>query len=261
MSDGKVYIIGAGPGDPELITLKGCQAIAAADVVFFDRTMKEVMAPHCRAGAEQIEVADTITDDATTLDKLNARIVEHARAGKTVAVVQEGDPFIFGLGAEVALAAAHARIAFEVVPGITAAIAAAAYAGIPLTFRGYSSTLAFATGHTDLNKKYTDVDWQKVATGVSTLVFFMGLSNLSMIVQKMIEHGRDPRTPTAIVSCGTTAAQTTAVATLEEIAAQVERGQIEVRVPAIIIIGDVVGLADELCWFGGNHRAGNAGQE
>jgi uroporphyrinogen III methyltransferase/synthase len=256
MSNGTVYIIGAGPGDPELITLKACTCIKAADVVFHDATMAAVMAPHCRPDAERIEIADTITDDPELLDKLNARIIARAKSGETVAVVQEGDPFIFGLGAEIALAVAGESIPFVVVPGITAAIAAAAYAGIPLTYRGYSSTLAFATGHTDLNKKYTDVDWQKVATGVSTLVFFMGLTNLPMIVQKMIEHGRDPRTPTAIVSCGTTAEQTTLTATLEEIAARVEEGTIEVKVPAIIIIGDVVGLADELDWFSGNHRSG-----
>jgi uroporphyrinogen III methyltransferase/synthase len=256
MKAGTVYIIGAGPGDPELITLKGCACIAKADVIFFDSTMKAVMAPHSRSGAEQVEVSETIADNPRLLEELNTRIISHARSGATVAVVQEGDPFIFGLGAEVAMAVAGAGIPFEVVPGITAAIAAAAYAGIPLTYRGYSSTLAFATGHTDLNKQYTDVDWQKVATGVSTLVFFMGLSNLRKIVQKMIEHGRDPRTPAAIVSCGTTAEQTTLLSTLEEIAARADEGALEVKVPAIIVIGDVVGLADELQWFGGEIRQG-----
>ncbi|MCX7846627.1 MAG: uroporphyrinogen-III C-methyltransferase [bacterium] len=246
---GCVYIIGAGPGDPELITIKGFKALRKCSIVFYDATVAQYIIDHCRPDAERVRLEETLTDNPALMEEVNARIIAAAQAGHTVGLVQEGDPFIFGLGAETARAAARHQIPFYVIPGITSAIAAAAYAGIPLTYRGYSSTVAFATGHTDLNKKYTDVDWAKVATGVSTLVVFMGLDNLRMIVQKMIEHGRDPRTPTAIVCCGTTPQQHTIAATLGEIARRVEENELAIRMPAIIIIGDVVGLHEELRWF------------
>jgi len=249
MTIGFVYIIGAGPGDPELITVKGINCLKKCDVVFYDASVESSLAKQAGANAELIKVSETITNNPLLLDELNKHIIKFAKEGKTVGVLQEGDPFIFGLGAEIARAVVSENINFAVVPGITSAIAAAAYAGIPLTFRGYSSTLAFATGHTDLNKKYTDVDWEKVAAGVSTLVFFMGLDNLDMIVKKLIENGRDPRTPLAIVSCGTTAEQETLSSTLGEIAELIEKENIKVKVPAIIVIGDVVGLRNELNWF------------
>lgn len=248
-SPGCVYIIGAGPGDPELITVKGFKALRKCTVVFYDATVAQYIIDHCRRDAQLIRMEETLTDNPALMDEMNARIIAAAKAGHTVGVLQEGDPFIFGLGAETAREAARHHIPFYVIPGITSAIAAAAYAGIPLTYRGYSSTVAFATGHTDLNKKYTDVDWAKVATGIATLVVFMGLDNLRMIVQKMIEHGRDPRTPTAIVCCGTTPEQHTIAATLGEIARRVAEDELHVKMPAIIIIGDVVGLRDELNWF------------
>ncbi len=249
MNTGFVYIIGAGPGDPELITVKGINCLKKCDVVFYDASVESSLTKQAGSDAELIKVSETITNNPLLLDELNKHIIKFAKEGKTVGVLQEGDPFIFGLGAEIARAVVSENINFAVVPGITSAIAAAAYAGIPLTFRGYSSTLAFATGHTDLNKKYTDVDWEKVAAGVSTLVFFMGLDNLDMIVKKLIENGRDPRTPLAIVSCGTTAEQETLSSTLGEIAELIEKENIKVKVPAIIVIGDVVGLRDELNWF------------
>ena len=248
-SKGFVYIIGAGPGDPELITVKGINCLKKCDVVFYDATVENSLTKQAGSAAELIKVSETITNNPLLLDELNKHIIKFAKEGKTVGVLQEGDPFIFGLGAEIARAVVSENINFAVVPGITSAIAAAAYAGIPLTFRGYSSTLAFATGHTDLNKKYTDVDWEKVAAGVSTLVFFMGLDNLNMIVKKLIENGRDPRMPLAIVSCGTTAEQETLSSTLGEIAELIEKENIKVKVPAIIVIGDVVGLRNELNWF------------
>ena len=249
MTTGFVYIIGAGPGDPELITIKGINCLKKCDVVFYDASVDSSLTNQAGPNIELIKVSETITNNPSLLDELNEQIIKFAKEGKTVGVLQEGDPFIFGLGAEIARAAINENIKFAVVPGITSAIAAAAYAGIPLTFRGYSSTLAFATGHTDLNKKYTDMDWEKVAAGVSTLVFFMGLDNLDMIVKKLTENGRDPRTPLAIVSCGTTDEQETLSSTLGEIADLIEKENIKVKVPAIIIIGDVVGLRDELNWF------------
>jgi len=249
MAAGLLYIIGAGPGDPELITVKALKCIAVCDVIFHDATVDQSLFKDCPSTTELISISESIADNPVLPDELNKQILNKLKEGHTVGVVQEGDPFIFGLGAEIARAAAREGIAFKLVPGITSAIAAAAYAGIPLTYRGYSSTLGFATGHTDLNKKYADVDWQKVATGVSTLVFFMGVGNLKMIVDKMIEHGRDPRTPAAIISCGTHHDQETLAGTLGEIAGMVDRNAITVKVPAIIVIGDVVGLRDELNWF------------
>jgi len=249
---GVVYIIGAGPGDPELFTFKGAKCLSECDVIFYDTTIHPMLLEKCNSETIKICVSETITDNPELLNDLNSQIVKNAASGKNVGVLQEGDPFIFGLGAEIARAAAKAEVKFKIIPGITSAIAAAAYAGIPLTYRGYSSTLAFATGHTDLNKKYTDVDWSRVATGVSTMVFFMGLTNLEMIVKKMIEHGRNPRTPIGIVSCGTTTQQETITSTLEEISAQIEDDNIKIKVPAIIIVGDVVGLRDELNWFESN---------
>jgi len=227
MKTGFVYIIGAGPGDPELITVKGINCLKKCNVVFYDASVESSLAEQAGPNAELIKISETITNNPSLLDELNEQIIKFAKDGKTVGVLQEGDPFIFGLGAEIARAAVNQKIKFAVVPGITSAIAAAAYAGIPLTFRGYSSTLAFATGHTDLNKKYTDVDWEKVACGVSTMVFFMGLDNL----------------------CGTTDEQETLSSTLGEIAEMIKEKNIKVKVPAIIVIGDVVGLRDELNWF------------
>jgi len=249
MNTGFVYIIGAGPGDPELITVKGINCLKKCNVVFYDASVESSLAEQAGANAELIKISETITNNPSLLDELNEQIIKFAKNGKIVGVLQEGDPFIFGLGAEIARAAVNQKIKFAVVPGITSAIAAAAYAGIPLTFRGYSSTLAFATGHTDLNKKYTDVDWEKVACGVSTMVFFMGLDNLDMIVKKLTENGRDERTPIAIVSCGTTNEQETLSSTIGEISEMIKEKNIKVKVPAIIVIGDVVGLRDELNWF------------
>jgi len=249
MNSGFVYIIGAGPGDPELITVKGINCLKKCNVVFYDASVESSLAEQAGPNAELIKISETITNNPSLLDELNGQIIKFAKDGKIVGVLQEGDPFIFGLGAEIARAAVNQKIKFAVVPGITSAIAAAAYAGIPLTFRGYSSTLAFATGHTDLNKKYTDVDWEKVACGVSTMVFFMGLDNLDMIVKKLTENGRDERTPIAIVSCGTTDEQETLSSTIGEIAEMIKEKNIKVKVPAIIVIGDVVGLRDELNWF------------
>ncbi len=249
MNTGFVYIIGAGPGDPELITVKGINCLKKCDVVFYDASVESSLAKQAGASAKLIKINETITNNPSLLDELNEQIIKFAKDGKTVGVLQEGDPFIFGLGAEIAREAVNQKIKFAVVPGITSAIAAAAYAGIPLTFRGYSSTLAFATGHTDLNKKYTDVDWEKVACGVSTMVFFMGLDNLDMIVKKLTDNGRDERTPIAIVSCGTTDEQETLSSTIGEIAEMIKEKNIKVKVPAIIVIGDVVGLRDELNWF------------
>ncbi|RLD09893.1 MAG: uroporphyrinogen-III C-methyltransferase, partial [Chlamydiae bacterium] len=233
MNTGFVYIIGAGPGDPELITVKGINCLKKCDVVFYDASVESSLAKQAGASAKLIKINETITNNPSLLDELNEQIIKFAKDGKTVGVLQEGDPFIFGLGAEIAREAVNQKIKFAVVPGITSAIAAAAYAGIPLTFRGYSSTLAFATGHTDLNKKYTDVDWEKVACGVSTMVFFMGLDNLDMIVKKLTDNGRDERTPIAIVSCGTTDEQETLSSTIGEIAEMIKEKNIKVKVPAI----------------------------
>ena len=173
------------------------------------------------------------------------------KSGKKVAVLLEGDPFIFGTGAEVARKAVEAGCKFELVPGITSASAAAIYAGIPLTYRGYASTLAFAIGHSNLNRRYTDVDWPRVALGMQTLVFFINEESLAMVIEKLLEHGRDPRTPAAIVSAGTRKNQSTIASTLRELRAMTEQDKQarEIPMPAVLIVGDVVGLRSELKWF------------
>ena len=163
----------------------------------------------------------------------------------------EGDPFIFGTGAEVARKAVSAGLKFELVPGITSASAAAVYAGIPLTYRGYASTLAFAIGHSSLNRRYTDVDWPRVAVGMQTLVFFINEESLPMVIEKLLANGRDPRTPAAIVSSGTRKDQSTIAGTLGELRAMTEdeRESAKIPMPAVLIVGDVVGLRSELKWF------------
>lgn len=249
MSHGTVYIIGAGPGDPELITVKGLACLQNCSIVFHDETIAPALLKHAAKAEDVIAIPAAVAENSDLLNAIITRIIAYASAGKDIAVVAEGDPFIFGLGADIAREIHTHAVHFVVIPGVTSALAAAAYAGIPLTFRGYSSTVAFATGHTDLNKKYTDIDWEKCATGMATFVFFMGIGTLRMIVEKLIAHGRDPRTPVAIISRGTTQNQTTRVASLESLSHLSPKECDAIPVPAIIVVGDVVGLRDELSWF------------
>jgi uroporphyrinogen III methyltransferase/synthase len=243
----KVYLVGAGPGDPGLITVKGRECIRASDVVIYDYLASPMLLKHAPPEAEMIYVGKKGGDHTLSQDEINALIVEKAKAGLTVCRLKGGDPFIFGRGGEEAEILVGTGIAFEVVPGVTSAIAAAAYAGIPLTHRRLAATLAFVTGHEDPHKEESSIDWEALARGIGTLVFFMGVKNLPDITRKLIANGKSPDTPVAVVRWGTTPDQKTITGNLDNIDARVKEAGL--KAPAIIVVGEVVKLRKTLKWF------------
>ncbi len=245
---GRVYLIGAGPGDPGLFTLRGVQCLHDADVVVYDHLANPRLLSYAKPGAEFIYAGKRGGEaETTSQDEIGRLLIEKATAGKVVARLKGGDPFIFGRGGEEGLALFEAGIPFEVVPGVTSAVAVPAYAGIPLTHRDYSSTVAFLTGHEDPSKDTSTIGWEKVATGIETLVFLMGVGNLPHIVDKLIKHGRPIATPAAVIQWGTKPEQRMVSGTLETIVAMVEaRG---LGAPAILVVGEVVRLRERLAWF------------
>ena len=244
---GIVFLVGAGPGDPDLITVKGVDCIKRADVVVYDYLASPALLAYATTDAEMIYVGKKGGDHTLPQEGINALIIEKAKAGKIVARLKGGDPFIFGRGGEEAEELVAAGIPFEIVPGVTAAIGASAFAGIPLTHRDYTSNVAFITGHEDPTKPSSSIDWQALATGIGTLVFFMGVKNLPSIVDNLITHGRPAQTPVAVIRWGTTPRQRTVTATLDTIVDTVREAGI--KAPAIIIVGDVVSLRERLQWF------------
>ncbi len=247
MTPGKVYLVGAGPGDPGLITVKGQACIAAADVIVYDYLAAPAHLKCASPEAELIYVGKQGGDHTLSQDGINALLVEKARAGAIVTRLKGGDPFIFGRGGEEAEALIDAGIPFEIVPGVTSAIAAPAYAGIPLTHRRFTSSVAFVTGHEDPEKTSSGIDWAALAQGIGTLVFLMGVRNLPRIVERLVENGKPPRTPAAVVRWGTTPRQVTVSGTLETIVEKVRRANL--KAPAVIVVGDVVSLRDKMAWF------------
>jgi len=247
MKTGKVYLIGAGPGDPGLITVKGQACIQAADVVVYDYLAAPALLAHAAPKAEMIYVGKKGGDHTLPQGSINQLIVDKARQGCVVARLKGGDPYIFGRGGEEAEELVAAGIPFEVVPGVTSAVAGAAYAGIPLTHRDFTSTLAFVTGHEDPTKASSSIDWKALATGMGTLVFFMGVKNLPMITARLQDNGMPPETPVALIRWGTTPRQQTVTGTLNTIVAIAQ--QAGMKAPAIIVIGKVVGLRERLQWF------------
>lgn len=245
--NGKVFLVGAGPGDPGLITQKGIACIRQADVLIYDYLASAQLLAHASDTAETIYVGKKGGDHTLSQDGINALIVEKARQGKIVTRLKGGDPFIFGRGGEEAEVLAAASIPFEIVPGVTAAVAAPAYAGIPLTHREYTPSVAFVTGHEDPTKARSGIDWPALAKGIGTLVFFMGVKNLPRIVGKLVENGRPPDTPVALVRWGTTSRQQTVTGTLRTIVDRVRAAGL--KAPAIIVVGQVVRLRDSLRWF------------
>jgi uroporphyrinogen III methyltransferase/synthase len=246
MKKGKVYLIGAGPGDPGLITVKGLACLKKADVVVYDYLANEQLLGTAPAWAERVYVGKRAGGHTLAQEKINALIVEKAREGKTVARLKGGDPFIFGRGGEEAEDLARAGISFEIVPGVTSAIAVPAYAGIPLTHRNFTSTVAFITGHEDPTKENSRISWDKIATGAGTLVLLMGAGNLSLIAAELMKNGRDPQTPVALIRWGTLPEQETVIGklcTIGEIAGK------KIQPPVIILVGEVVELRDRLNWF------------
>jgi uroporphyrinogen III methyltransferase / synthase len=246
LKQGIVYLIGAGPGDPGLITVRGLDCLRRADAVVYDYLANPALLSEAPA-AEQIYVGKTRGYHHRPQDEINALLAELAGQGKVVARLKGGDPYLFGRGGEEALYLHRQGVAFEVVPGVTAGFAAAAYAGIPLTHRDFTTSLGLVTGHEDPAKKFSSLDWEKLATGVGTLVFYMGMANLELIARELIAHGRSPLTPVAVVRWATTPRQQTLTGTLADISARVR--ETGFKPPAVIIVGEVVTLREKLRWF------------
>ena len=253
MTLGFVSLVGAGPGDPELITVKGLRRLRAADVVVYDALLSEELLGEARPGAELIDAGKRAGEHRRTQEWINAVLIERARAGRQVVRLKGGDPFVFGRGGEEAAALAAAGIAWEVVPGVSSAIAVPAYAGIPITHRSAASSVAFVTGHEDPNRPETRINWHALAQGLDTLVFLMGVGRLAAIAEQLLAHGRPATTPAAVIRWGTTADQETVSGTLATIAADVERAGL--RAPATLVVGEVVRLRDQLSWFDTLERA------
>jgi uroporphyrinogen III methyltransferase/synthase len=247
MNNGKVCLVGAGPGDYKLITVKGRDCIAAADCIVYDRLADDRLLAGARPDVELIYVGKASSDHTMRQEDINALLVAKAREGKTVVRLKGGDPFVFGRGGEEALELVAAGIPFEVVPGITSAIAVPAYAGIPVTHRGIATSFAVVTGHEDPAKTESSLRWDKLAQGADTLVFLMGVENLPYITDKLIAHGRPAATPAAIIRWGTKPGQQVLATTLGQAAADVAaRG---IKPPAIFLVGEVASLREKLAWF------------
>lgn len=238
--------MGAGPGDPALATLKAVECLRQAEVVIYDYLASERLLEFAPPEAERIYVGKKAGDHAMGQEQINSLLVKKGR-DSVVVRLKGGDPFIFGRGGEEALALREAGVRFEVVPGVTSAIAVPAYAGIPLTHRGLAVSVAFVTGHEMPGKETSDIQWDRLATGVDTLVFLMGVKNLQVITSQLIAHGRAVETPVAIIRWGTTAEQQTVTGTLVDIAQIAEEAAI--KPPAIIVVGEVAGLRQHLNWF------------
>jgi len=244
---GIVYLIGAGPGDPGLLTIKAKECIENADVVVYDYLASPYLLDYAREDAQIIYVGKKGGDHTLSQDKINLLLVDKAKQGLNIARLKGGDPFVFGRGAEEAQILLDHGVAYEVIPGVTSAIAAPAYAGIPVTHREHTSFVSFITGHEDPTKKDTSMQWDVYAKSNATLVFLMGVKNLENIVNNLIEHGKASDTPVALVRWGTTTKQQTVTGTLENIVKLVKKAKL--KSPAIIVIGHVVSLRDELAWF------------
>lgn len=246
MASGKVYLVGAGPGDPKLITVRGAELLARADVIINDRLANPRLLKLARPDAEIVYVGKASRDHTVPQDQIIEAIIEYARQGKTVVRLKGGDPFVFGRGGEEAAALAEAGIAFEIVPGISSSIAAPAYAGIPVTHRSLSASLGIITGHEAPGKPESDIRWESIA-GLETIVFLMGVEHLPEIVQALIANGKPANTPVALVQWGTHPMQRTVVGELSNIASRVQEAGL--TAPAVTIVGDVVRMREKIAWF------------
>ena len=292
---GKVYLVGAGPGDPGLITVKGLECVRKADVIVYDRLAHPAILAHARRDAELIYVGKASSAHTMKQEEINRLLVEKAKEGKTVTRLKGGDPFVFGRGGEEAEALVEEGIEFEVVPGVTSAVAVPAYAGIPVTHRDFASVLGIITGHEKTDEAmgrqgdgttgrqgdgvaipsplegegqgkgatipsplegegqgegespHSRIRWDKVATGIDTIVFLMGVENLPNIVAELVKNGRDPTTPIALIRWGTRTGQETLVGTLADIVAKVRSAGF--KSPAVTVVGEVVKLREKLRWF------------
>jgi uroporphyrin-III C-methyltransferase len=243
---GKVYLVGAGPGDPDLITLKGLKCIQQADIILYDRLINDELLNYAKPEADLIYCGKLPNYHTMKQETINHFLIKHAKRGKIVTRLKGGDPFVFGRGGEEAQALVKHRIEFEIVPGITSGIAVPAYAGIPVTHRDFSSSVAFITGHQRPNPTET-LKWEHLAKGVDTLVIYMGVKQLPFICEQLQQHGKHPKTPIAIIQWGTLYEQKTVVATLDTILDAIEKQPI--TNPSIIVVGEVVTLHEQLHWF------------
>jgi len=241
---GKVYLVGAGPGDPGLLTVRGLELLRQAGVIIYDRLVHPRLLDQASPQAARIFAGKLSGSHSLPQELIHELLVAYARSGHLVVRLKGGDPFVFGRGGEEAEALARAGVPFEIVPGVSSAVAVPACAGIPLTHRSLSSSFAVVTGH-EACKAGPAVDWARLATAVDTLVVLMGAKSLAKIVAQLLAHGRSPETPVALISCGTTAAQETITGTLADILDKAHG----LQPPVVIVIGEVVALRDRLRWF------------
>jgi uroporphyrinogen III methyltransferase/synthase len=246
---GKVYLVGAGPGDPGLITLKGLRCIQQSQVILYDYLAPEELLKYAPLDAEVVYVGKKLEGLYVSQEAINRKMIDAARSGKVVTRLKGGDPFVFGRGGEEAEALAEAGIPFQIVPGVTSAIAVPAYAGIPVTHRSYSSVVTILTGHECSEKEGPQINWRTLTAEGQTLVILMGLRNLPYIVKQLLENGRSPKTPVALIEWGSTSRQKVAVETLQDIVETAVRRNF--KSPTTILIGEVANLQEKLNWFRG----------
>ncbi|MBQ7516207.1 MAG: uroporphyrinogen-III C-methyltransferase [Schwartzia sp.] len=244
---GMVYLVGAGPGDPGLLTMKAAECVKKAEVVVYDRLADDRILSWAPPQAEYIYVGKASANHAMKQEGINQLLVDKAKEGKCVVRLKGGDPFVFGRGGEEALLLQENGVPFEIVPGVTSAISVPAYAGIPVTHRAVATSFAVITGHEDPTKGGSNMRWDKLSTGVDTLVFLMGVANLGAITEKLIANGRPATTPAAVIRWGTKPEQETLLTTVGTAAADVQTAGL--KPPAIFVVGDVVNLRQKLSWF------------
>ncbi len=254
MHSGKVYLVGAGPGEPGLITVRGVECLQKAQVVVYDYLANEQLLNYAPSTAERIYAGKIGGRHNQDQEEINRLLVEKARAGKIVVRLKGGDPFVFGRGGEECEALFAAGIPFEIVPGVTAAVGASAYAGIPLTHRDFTASVAFVTGHEGKDKDETTIDWKRLSLGNGTVVFYMGINTLRRNMQLMIDNGRSPQTPVALVRWATMNGQQVLTGTIADIADKADCS--DFRPPAVTIVGEVVELRNRLRWFDNRPMSG-----
>ena len=243
---GKVFLVGAGPGDPSLITLRAVELIKKADVVLYDRLVSKKIISMIPKKTKSFYVGRVVGDDYKHQDDTNELMVKYAKMKRRVVRLKGGDPTIFGRGGEEAEYLKKHKIQFEIVPGVTSGIGSATYAGIPLTHRKFASSVVFVTGHEDSEKKKEDVRWKKLAKSTDTIVVMMGLARISKICKQLSEGGMEKNTPVAVIQDGTTSKQKMITGTISNIAQKVKQSKI--KPPSIIIIGKVVSLSKTIGW-------------
>ena len=247
LKKGKVYLVGAGPGNPKLITVYGLECIQNSDVIVYDRLVNKELLNYAKKDAELIYCGKLPGKHELIQEQINDLLVNKALDGKIVTRLKGGDPFVFGRGGEEAEVLTKQNISYEVVPGITSGIAAPAFAGIPVTHRDCASSFAIVTGHGRAEKGTDHINWSALAQGIDTIVFYMGIGNLSYLCEKLVENGRNPKTPVAVIQWGTMPSQKTVTGELETIEEKVKDANI--ANPAIVLVGQVVKIREKVKWF------------